>query len=108
MADRFLPIGIQDLFKGLAIEKLEKDWLEYPVIKISFGRSSYESHDSVFIFELKMDKSQPFEQVAEEALAQIDENGYSQRFAVSGKTMYKVALVFSSEGKGLFCKKANF
>ena len=59
------------------------------------------SKDSVFIFELKMDKGQPFEQVAEEALSQIDENGYSQRFAVSGKTMYKVALVFSSEGKGL-------
>ncbi len=59
------------------------------------------SKDSVFIFELKMDKGQSFEEVAEEALSQIDENGYSQRFAVSGKTMYKVALVFSSEGKGL-------
>ena len=65
------------------------------------------SKDSVFIFELKMDKGQPFEQVAEEALAQIDENGYSQRFAVSGKTMYKVALVFSSEGKGLLGWKVN-
>ena len=59
------------------------------------------SKDSVFIFELKMDKGKSFEEVAEEALSQIDENGYSQRFAVSGKTMYKVALVFSSEGKGL-------
>ena len=59
------------------------------------------SKDSVFIFELKMDKGRPFEEVAEEALAQIDENGYSERFAVSGKKMYKVALVFSSEGKGL-------
>ena len=45
--------------------------------------------------------------VAEEALAQIDANGYSQRFAVSGKTMYKVALVFSSEGKGLLGWKVN-
>lgn len=59
------------------------------------------SKDSVFIFELKMDKGRSFEDVAEEALSQIDENGYSQRFAVSGKAMYKVALVFSSEGKGL-------
>ena len=59
------------------------------------------SKDSVFIFELKMDKGRSCEEVAEEALSQIDENGYSQRFAVSGKTMYKVALVFSSEGKGL-------
>ena len=59
------------------------------------------SKDSVFVFELKMDKGRPFEDVAEEALVQIDANGYSQRFAVSGKAMYKVALVFSSEGKGL-------
>jgi len=35
------------------------------------------------------------------------ENGYSQRFAVSGKAMYKVALVFSSEGKGLLGWKVN-
>ena len=59
------------------------------------------SKDSVFIFELKMDKGRPFEEVLKEALTQIDSNGYSQRFAVSGKKMYKVALVFSSEGKGL-------
>ena len=57
--------------------------------------------DSVFIFELKMDKGRPFEEVAEDALAQIDANGYSDRFAVSGKKMYKIGVVFSSEGKGM-------
>ena len=57
--------------------------------------------DSVFIFELKMDKGQNFETVVNDALAQIDANGYSERFAVSGKRMYKVGLVFSSDGKGL-------
>ena len=45
------------------------------------------SKDSVFIFELKMDKGRAFEEVAEEALAQIDANGYSQRFSVNGKKM---------------------
>ena len=59
------------------------------------------SKDSVFIFELKMDKGRAFEEVAEEALTQIDANGYADRFAVSNKTMYKVGLVFSSDGKGL-------
>ena len=54
-----------------------------------------------------MDKGQPFEEVAEDALTQIDANGYSERFAVSGKKMYKVALVFSSEGKGLLGWKVN-
>ena len=52
---------------------------------------------SVFIFDLKMDKGRDFE----EALAQIDANGYADRFAVSGKKMHKIALVFSSSGKGL-------
>ena len=57
--------------------------------------------DSVFIFELKMDKGHNFEEVAAEALSQIDANGYADRFAVSGKTMYKAGVVFSSGGKGL-------
>ncbi|MCR5289377.1 MAG: ATP-binding protein [Treponema sp.] len=57
--------------------------------------------DAVFIFELKMDKGRAFEEVVTEALSQIDANGYADRFAVSGKTMYKVGVVFSSEGKGL-------
>lgn len=67
------------------------------------GRSDVvvSTKDAVFIFELKMDKGQDFETVAETALAQIDANGYSDRFAVSGKQMVKVALVFSSGGKGL-------
>ena len=57
--------------------------------------------DAVFIFELKMDKGQDFEQVADLALEQIDANGYADRFTVSGKQLYKVGLVFSSQGKGL-------
>ncbi len=57
--------------------------------------------DSVFIFELKMDKGADFESVVENALYQIDANGYSERFAVNGKTMYKIGVVFSSEGKGI-------
>ena len=57
--------------------------------------------DSVFIFELKMDKGQDFEKVAESALIQIDANGYSERFAAGGKQMYKIGVVFSSDGKGI-------
>ncbi len=34
--------GRKDLFKGLAIEKLEKDWTTYPVLFISFGSKNYE------------------------------------------------------------------
>ena len=67
------------------------------------GRSDVvvSTKDSVFIFELKMDKGKKFETVANDALAQIDANGYCDRFAVSGKKMYKIGVVFSSKGKGL-------
>ena len=67
------------------------------------GRSDVvvSTKDAVFIFELKMDKGRAFVEVANDALTQIDVNGYAERFIVSGKQMFKVALVFSSEGKCL-------
>ncbi len=70
------------------------------------------TNKSVFIFELKMDKgkatagdeeknSEELKKILDDALAQIDANGYSARFAVSGKTMHKIGVVFSSDGKGM-------
>ena len=34
--------GEKELFKGLAIEKYEKDWISYPVIKFSFASGSFD------------------------------------------------------------------
>ena len=34
-------LGKKELFKGLAIEKLETEWKEYPVFRISFGTGRY-------------------------------------------------------------------
>ena len=74
------------------------------------GRSNIvvTTKDSVFIFELKMDKGRAFEEVAAEALEQIDANGYADRFVVSGKQIYKVGVVFSSDGKGMVGWKHKF
>ena len=36
--------GRKDLFEGLAIAEKEKDWTEWPVLKISFGLNSYEDN----------------------------------------------------------------
>ena len=33
--------GKKDLFKGLAIEKLEKDWTEYPVLHLDLNDEDY-------------------------------------------------------------------
>ena len=35
--------GRKELFEGLAIEKLEKDWLEYPVLHFDFSGGAYTS-----------------------------------------------------------------
>ncbi|MBR1714870.1 MAG: ATP-binding protein [Treponema sp.] len=34
-------MGKKDLFRGLAIEKLEKDWIEYPVLKFSLAGGEF-------------------------------------------------------------------
>ena len=52
-------LGKKELFGGLAIEKLEKDWIEYPVIKISFGRGSYETNDKLLsIIDLMLNENE--------------------------------------------------
>lgn len=40
-------LGRKDLFHGLEIEHLEKDWIEYPVLKISFGADNYPDLESL-------------------------------------------------------------
>ena len=37
--------GRKELFAGLAIEKLEKDWKEYPVLRVDFSGKSYDQAD---------------------------------------------------------------
>ncbi len=40
-------LGKKELFKGLAIEKLETEWKEYPVFIISFGSGNYLQHGTL-------------------------------------------------------------
>ena len=40
-------LGKKKLFHGLALESLEKDWTEYPVLKISFGGGSYATKEKL-------------------------------------------------------------
>ena len=60
-----------------------------------------ETKDTVYIFELKMYDGKSFEEVAETALAHIDKKGYATRFDASGKKIFKIALVFSTEKGGV-------
>lgn len=40
-------LGKKELFKGLAIEKLETEWKTYPVFHIDFGTGSYANEDAL-------------------------------------------------------------
>lgn len=40
-------LGRKDLFRGLAIEQLEKDWKTYPVFHIDFGTGTYANADAI-------------------------------------------------------------
>ena len=40
--------GKKELFKGLAMEKLEKDWTVYPVLHIDLNTGKYDSEDSLY------------------------------------------------------------
>ena len=57
--------------------------------------------DTVYIFELKMDGGKDWEEVAKIALEQIEKKQYPARFKMSGKKIYKIALVFSTEKGGM-------
>ncbi len=37
--------GRRELFKGLALDSLEKDWREYPILHLDFGGKAYDSAD---------------------------------------------------------------
>ena len=68
-----------------------------------YGRSDIViiNASSVFLIELKMDKGKDLETCYKEAFEQIDSKGYEDRYKASGKRIRKIALVFSSLGKGV-------
>ena len=44
---KYYFLGRKDLFKGLAIDRLETEWLEYPVFHFSFATSNYTQHGTL-------------------------------------------------------------
>lgn len=40
--------GKRELFEGLAVEKLEKEWKEYPILHLDLNISQYDSPDSLY------------------------------------------------------------
>lgn len=40
--------GRKELFKGLAIEQMEKDWIEYPVLHLSLNAEKYDNRERLY------------------------------------------------------------
>ena len=76
------PVGIQT-FSNIR---------EGKYLYIDIGRADAVMHmpDTIYVFELKVDKS------AEEALAQIDEKGYMLPYHSEGKRLVKIGISFDS------------
>ena len=60
-----------------------------------------ETADAVWLIEFKLDRP------AEEALAQIDERGYAEKFDLAGKRVLKLGISFSSEKRTIVDVKAG-
>ena len=46
---KYYFMGQRQLFKGLAIDNLEKDWASYPVFHIDFNSTNFDEHDALTI-----------------------------------------------------------
>ena len=60
-----------------------------------------QTSDTVYIFELKMDGGKEWQDVAKIALEQIEKKAYPARYSQSGKKIYKIAIVFSTDKGGV-------
>ena len=43
-------LGKKELFTGLALEKLEKDWIEYPIIYLNFSQTNFPTNENLKTF----------------------------------------------------------
>ena len=69
--------GKKDLFKGLAIDSLEKEWTAYPVIHLDLSRGKYYSIENLHI--ILNGVLEPYEEKYGIVVDKEDRRGYSDR-----------------------------
>ena len=93
--------GRKDLFQGLAMERLEKEWIEYPVLHFDMSMAKHvdkERLERLLDFMLSdYERTFGLDTTAGEAMEQINLKNYSERFALCGLPVVKVAINFDSE-----------
>lgn len=111
--------GRKDLFKGLAMEQLEKDWKQYPVFRIDFNGYNFtkcgelEAALQEFVAQQEMvygkDSAaitlagrfkavlrKAHELTGLRALAQIEAKGYAREYGADKRRVHKIGCCFSS------------
>jgi len=78
--------GRKDLFEGLAIERLETEWTEYPVLHFDMSRGKHMDKDGL---------EEYLNYMLEEAFAQIETKHYADAFKMKEKPVVKVGMNFS-------------
>ena len=93
--------GRKDLFQGLAMERLEKDWTEYPVLHFDMSMAKHVDKgrlERLLDFMLSdYERTFGLDTTAGEAMEQINLKNYPERFALCGLPVVKVAINFDSE-----------
>ena len=93
--------GRKDLFQGLAMERLEKEWIEYPVLHFDMSMAKHvdkERLERLIDFMLSdYERTFDLDTTAGEAMEQINLKNYPERFALCGLPVVKVAINFDSE-----------
>ena len=79
--------GKKELFKGLAMEELEKDWTVHPILHIDLNIEKY-------------DRSQSLDNILEKSVSSW-EKLYALPFAEDGRTLYKIGVNFSAEVRNI-------
>lgn len=79
--------GRKDLFKGLAIDNLEKEWISYPVIHIDFSDGEYDGVDSLKATLCRILSS--YEEIYDVEVAPICEDAYNIRLMNIIKEAYR-------------------
>lgn len=95
--------GRKELFEGLAIEMLAKEWKKYPVLRFDLSGASYTRPQTIkeklkaylSIYEKTFELERPAS--PEEALRQIEERGYAERFEADNRTKIHVGVNFSTD-----------
>lgn len=81
-------LGKKELFDGLAMAQLEKNWVRRPVLHLDLNIGKYDAPDSL-------------DKILEEALQQINDKHYALPFEADQRKVFKIGVNFSEKTRNI-------